>query len=418
MAATIIVAGGGPAGLMAAGQAATTGAEVLLLEKMKQPGRKLKITGKGRCNITNTAEITNFIEHFGRNGKFLRQAFQRFFNKDLTAFFSQIGLKVTTERGGRIFPASGRATDVSNALVKWNNDCGVKILPCQGIDKLLIRSNRISGVVSQGKKFPCDCLILATGGASYPATGSTGDGYRLAESAGHSLIPVRPALVPLKTSENWSRAVAGLELRNINASLYVDGKKRREEFGELFFEKYGLTGPVILTLSGTAVDCMHAGQKVLLSLDLKAALDEKKLEARLLRDIAARGKEHFSVFLRGLLPQELVPVCSLFTGIEEDRMVCTISAKDRRRLRHWLKNFQIEITGSRPMAEAIVTAGGINIREINPRTMESNITKGLYLAGELLDVHADTGGYNLQAAFSTGWLAGISAALSVEDYAP
>jgi len=406
----IIVVGAGAAGIMAAGQAAESGADTLLLEKMKHPGRKLRITGKGRCNITNVGEITQFIEHFGQTGNFLRQAFSRFFNTDLMDFFRELGLEVVTERGGRVFPASGKAPDVLNVLLKWLKHREVKIRNSTPVDELIIQRRKVSGVVCLGREVPCDAVILATGGASYPATGSSGDGYRLGECAGHSIVPVRPALVPLETSGDSAQKMAGLSLKNISVRLIVNGRKRKEAFGEMMFTDFGVTGPVILTLSGEVVDALRDGKKVSLSIDLKPALSEKKLDARLLRDLASRGKEQADSFLRGLLPREMVPVCLTLTEIPRDFQVSQISAKIRGRLRSWLKDFRLEVTGSRQFDEAIITAGGIETREINPRTMESHMTKDLFIAGEVLDIQADTGGYNLQAAFSTGGLAGRSAA--------
>ena len=406
----VIVIGGGPAGLMAAGQAAEAGAETLLLEKMKRTGLKLCITGKGRCNITNIAEISDFISHFGKTGPFLRQAFARFFNTDLMEFLNELGLELVTERGGRVFPASGKAPDVQKVLLQWNKRSKVRIKNSATVDKILIHDKRITGVVSEGREIPCDAVILATGGASYPATGSTGDGYRLCESAGHTVIPIRQALVPLVTSGGAAKRMAELNLRNINVRMLINGRKKREQFGELVFTEFGVTGPTILTLSGEAVDSLRSGAKVTLSIDLKPALDEKKLDARLQRDIASRGREQISSLLRGLLAREMVPVCLDLIGIPADHPVCNISAKERRLLRTWLKDFRLEVVGYRPFAEAIITAGGIDTREIDPRTMESRKIKGLFIAGELLDIQADTGGYNLQAAFSTGWLAGQSAA--------
>ncbi len=406
----IIVIGGGAAGLIAAGQAALSGADTLLLEKMKRPGRKLCITGKGRCNITNIAEVPDFISHFGKTGRFLRQAFSRYFNTDLMDFLEELGVELVTERGGRVFPVSGKATDVVSALSRWVEQCGVQVTHSSSVDELSLCEGRVTGVVSRGKEIPCDAVILATGGASYPATGSTGDGYRLAESAGHRIVPIRPALVPLETAGDLAGRMDGLNLRNIKVRMFVNGKKIKEAFGELVFAEFGVTGPVILTLSGEAVDALQHGHAIELAIDLKPALDEKKLDARLLRDFAARGKEPIHSLLRALLPREMVPICLERTEIPPDRIANSITAKERRRLRTWLKDFRLDVTGHRPFTEAIVTAGGIDTREIDPRTMESRLTEGLFLAGELIDIQADTGGYNLQAAFSTGWLAGCSAA--------
>ncbi|MBC8317824.1 MAG: NAD(P)/FAD-dependent oxidoreductase [Desulfobulbaceae bacterium] len=407
----VIIIGAGPAGLMAAGRSALAGAETLILEKMKQPGRKLGITGKGRCNITNSTDVTDFIAHFGNTGPFLRQAFFRFFNTDLISFLEDLGQELVTERGGRVFPASGKATDIVKALEKWALQCGAQFQFSSPVDTLIIKDGHIGGVVCKGKELSADAVILATGGASYPLTGSTGDGYQLAESTGHRIVPIRPALVPLVTAGNIAGKMKELNLRNIKVRMFVDGKKHKEAFGELTFTAFGLSGPVVLTLSRDAVDALDLGKQVEFSLDLKPALDEKKLDARLIRDISSRGKEEMNSLLRGLMPGEMVPVCLELTQIPHDRKACELSAKERRQLRTWLKDFRLEVTRPRPIAEAIVTAGGIDTREIHPKTMESKLTQGLFIAGELLDIQADTGGYNLQAAFSTGWIAGNAAAL-------
>ncbi len=413
----VIVIGGGAAGLMAAGQAARAGAETLLLEKMPQPGRKIRITGKGRCNITNTSELPEFIRHFGQSGRFLHQAFARFFNLDLIDFFETLGLDLVTERGGRVFPAGGKAPEVLAVLLEWVRKSGVEIRTAAPVEELLIQEGRVTGVVCGNGKIEAAAVILATGGASYPLTGSTGDGYRLAAAAGHRIVPIRPALVPLITAGKIAERLCDLNLRNVKVRMLVDNKKQQEAFGELVFSDFGLSGPVILTLSGSAVDALQKGRKVTISIDLKPALDENKLEARLLRDFASRGKEEFAVFLRGLLPREMVPVCLEQTGIPAERKVHSVSAKERRSLKVWLKDFRLEVIGYRPLTEAIVTAGGVDTAEVDPRTMESRLTGKLFLAGEVLDIQGDTGGYNLQAAFSTGWLAGRAAAGSVAGIA-
>lgn len=406
----VIVIGGGAAGLMAAGEAARTGADTLLLEKMKKPGRKICISGKGRCNITNIADLPDFITHFGKTGNFLRQSFSRFFSPELMDFFTGEGLELVTERGGRVFPASGKAYDVLDVLVKWVEAGGVQVIKSARVTELIVEEGFVIGVICNGKRIESDAVILATGGASYPATGSTGDGYRFAESAGHRIVPIRPALVPLETRGDLTRTLAGLNLRNIEVRMYVNSKKRQQAFGELVFSENGLTGPVILTLSGHAVDTLRKGERVEISIDLKPALDEQKLDARLLRDFTARGKEELQSVLRGLLPREMVPVCLRLTGIDPDIKASQLSSKKRGILRRWLKDFRLGVTGYRPFEEAIITAGGVDTREVDPRTMESKKVRGLFLAGELLDIQGDTGGYNLQAAFSTGWLAGRSAA--------
>lgn len=406
----VIVVGGGAAGLMAAGQAVIAGAETIVLEKMKRPGRKICISGKGRCNLTNIAELPDFIAHFGKSGRFLRQAFARFFSTELIAFFEDQGLPIVKERGGRVFPASGKAPDVLAVLLKWLQKNKAEIRTSCPVESLLIKDGRIRGVKCAGETINGDAVILTTGGASYPATGSTGDGYTLAEQAGHTVVSVRPALVPIETGGISAGKMAGLNLRNINVRLYVDGKRTRQEFGELVFMEYGLSGPVILTLSGEIVDALRCDKKVEIAIDLKPALDDQKLEARLIRDLELRSTEQMQSVLRGLVPREMVSVCLELVGIDPLRTVGQLPAKERKRLRIWLKDFRLQVKGYRGFDEAIVTAGGVDTREVDPRTMESRKVEGLFFAGEVLDIQGDTGGYNLQAAFSTGWLAGRSAA--------
>jgi hypothetical protein len=416
----ILVIGGGAAGMMAAGQAASQGAEVVLLEKMQRPGKKIAISGKGRCNLTNSAELPDFISHFGRNGRFLRQAFQHFFNQDLIDFFQEQGFELATERGGRIFPAQGNAPDVVKIFQEWLKSLSVSLRPDSPVEKLLVKNGKVEGVICNGNSVYGKAVILATGGASYPATGSTGDGYTLAESTGHSIVPIRPGLVPVITQGNLARRLSGLHLRNVGVRLTISApagsktKKKKSKklnaFGELQFMKYGLSGPVILTLSNEIVDGLRADQQVQLILDLKPALDEQKLDARLQRDLQKRHKEPMQSVLRGLIPEKLVPVCLEETGLSPESLAGEIRAAERKGLRFWLKNIPFQINGYRGLREAIITCGGVSLKEVDPRTMASQYCPGLYLAGELLDLQADTGGYNLQAAFSTGWLAGRSAA--------
>jgi predicted Rossmann fold flavoprotein len=412
----VIVIGGGAAGLMAAGQAAAIGAHTLLLEKMDQPGRKLFITGKFRCNLTNTAPIPEFIQHFGLNGRFLRQAFHRFSNEDLVRFFHDLGISTVTERGGRVFPASGRSQDVVQALVKWCGRCGVEIKTYTPVEKLLMNERQIEGVRVPDGEIQGGAVIIATGGASYPGTGSTGDGYRLAEEAGHQIVPIRPALVPLTTRGEVAQELQGLSLRNVSVRVHVDGKQHSQKFGEMLFTHFGVSGPVILTLSRQVVDALEAGKPVSIYIDLKPALEDDKLNARLLRDLDSGGKKQFHSMLKGLLPRKMIPVCLDVTAIPGDKACHQITSEERHRLHKFLKDFRLEVDGHRGFRHAIVTAGGVDLREIDPRTMASRLVKGLYFGGEVLDVDADTGGYNLQAAFSTGWLAGRSAAQQYGDH--
>jgi len=403
-----IVIGGGAAGLMAAGKAAEKGSKVILLEKMNQTGRKIGISGKGRCNLTNSAGLDDFLPRFGRNGRFLRQCFQQFFSQELITFFEDKGLPLVTERGGRVFPESGRALDVVRVLNNWLQTEQVVIKKTTAATAIMVKNGRVSGVVCNGKTLACDNVILATGGKSYPRTGSTGDGYNLAAGLGHSIIPLRPSLVPLICPDPKVHRMAGLELRNVQVRLYLAGKRKGQEFGEVSFTGFGLTGPVILTLSSMIVDALDNKQQVTLSLDLKPALDNKKLNNRLTRDLISRCDEPIDSILRGLLPRQMVPICLEACNVPVDIDTRNFPGKIRKRLVQWLKDFRIEVSGYRSYDEAIITAGGVSLKEINPTTMESKIVKGLFLAGELLDLQADTGGYNLQAAFSTGWVAGAS----------
>lgn len=408
-----IVIGGGAAGLMAAGQAALAGADVRVLEKMKQPGRKIGISGKGRCNLANSADREDSILHFGKNGQFLRQCFNRFHTAELTQFFESQGLGLVTERGGRIFPASGKALDVVKTFKRWLASLKVPVLLSHPVEQLLLQDAGISGVVCNGREQRCDSVILATGGASYPRTGSTGDGYRLAQAVGHTIVPIRPALVPLETRGDTAPRLSGLTLRNVRVRVLINDKRSGEAFGEAFgelvFTEHGVSGPVILTLSGAIVDFLDQGKTVTLTIDMKPALEEPKLDARLVRDFDSRATEPLSSVLRGLLPRELVPICLEQCQLPPTRPAGRTTAEQRHRLRGWLKDIRLEVTGYRSFDEAIITAGGVALNEVDPRSMESRIVGGLYLAGEVLDLQADTGGYNLQAAFSTGWLAGSSA---------
>ena len=407
----VIVIGGGASGLMAAGKAAQSGASVLLLEKMKHPARKLRISGKGRCNLTNTAPMSDFIKHIGKNGRFLRPAFAEFFSKELILFIETLGLKTIEERGGRIFPVCQDAKQVVDALHKWVLDNGVTLLCESEVKQLMIEENAIKGVkLLNQTTYAADSVIIATGGASYPATGSTGDGYRFAKEAGHQIIPIRPMLVPIITKGNIAKRLEGLSLKNVNVNVWVNDKKCAHEFGEMVFTDDGMSGPIILSLSRLFIDDIKLNKKVIFSIDLKPALDDQKLDARILRDINENGKMLFSSLAKLWLPTKLVSVFIDLINIPYNKLANQINAEERKKIRLWLKNFKFEVIGNRSFAEAIITAGGVDVTEINPMTLESKLVKNLYFAGEVMDLDADTGGYNLQIAFSTGWLAGKTAA--------
>ena len=415
----VIVIGGGPAGLMAAGQAAMHGARTTLLEKMERTGEKLNITGKGRCNLTNTDPREEFINHFGKQGRFLRQAFARFFSQDLLDFFADIGVKTHPERGGRIFPDGEDAQEVTQELVQWAIMQGVNIQTKSKVKALIVEDDHIKGVLTQtNRRLSAKAVILATGGASFTHTGSSGDGYQMAAQLGHTVVPIRPALVPLKTKGDICQRMQGLTLRNVKVTIFIDGKAALQDFGEMLFTHFGISGPIILSMSGRIVDALLAGQKVEASIDLKPALDDKQLDARLLRDMDAHGKQHYQSLLKGLLPQKMIPVMTDLSGIPEDKACHQINAQERASLLRLLKDLRLEVSGHLPLEAAMVTAGGVSLKEVDPRSMQSRLVKGLYFAGEVLDLAADTGGYNLQAAFSTGWLAGRCAAQFLQTDEP
>ncbi len=407
----VIVIGAGPAGLMAAGQAAAKGKKVLLLEKMQSPGRKLLLTGKHRCNLTNTAPVQNALTHFNPGGRFLTQLFYRFFADELREFFAQLGVPTVVQRGGRVFPTSEKARDVLEALVTWNRQNGVDLFTESAVLELKIQNEKIHSVITGKQTYSTNAVILATGGKAYPGTGSTGDGYSFARQAGHTIIPPHPALVPLVAAGDIPQKLQGLSLKNISASVWINQKKSTQLFGELMFTHFGLSGPVILALSRQIVASLQRGNQIEIVIDLKPALDHNTLDARLLRDIQALGRKQFSSLLEGLLPKKIIPICCEQTSIPREKKISQLSGAERKHLRAWLKdNFRFLITSHQGFDQAIITAGGVYTSEVYPETMESKLIQGLFFAGEILDVDADTGGYNLQAAFSTGWAAGLAAA--------
>ena len=410
----ITVIGAGPAGMMAAIKAAETSesmggtAEVLLLEKMKKPGRKMMITGKGRCNITNAADVPEIIKNIQGNGRFLFSSMKAFDNRAVIDFFEEQGVATKVERGQRVFPVSDKAQDVVDAMVSRLHELGVKLETDAAVKDILTEEGKVRGVrLKSGAIYKADAVILAVGGASYPGTGSSGDGYAMAEALGHDVVPVRPSLVPLTVEEEWVKDVQGLSLRNVRAELLVDGKAELSLFGEMMFTHYGVTGPVILSMSRAASGYLMEGSHFLeLSLNLKPALSEEKLEARLQRDFEKYQRKELKNGLVDLLPHKLIEPVLDAAYLPSDKPVHQVTVEERRRLVHTLQHLVLTIAGTRPLAEAIVTVGGVSVKEIEPRTMESKLVKGLYLAGEVVDVDAFTGGYNLQAAFSMGAAAG------------
>lgn len=409
----IVVIGGGPAGVMAAGRAAQCEASAVLLEKGPRLGRKLRISGKGRGNITNTADLQGFVEAFSPNGKFLYGAFSRFFRDDLLELLRSQGVETKVERGGRVFPVSDRASDVADALERWMLASGARVKTDARARSLAVRDGRVVGVEVFGGTMNADAVIITTGGASYPKTGSTGDGYLMARDAGHTIIAPKPALSALVCEEDWVRDVQGLSLRNVEATLFLDipGQERprkiASEFGEMLFTHFGVSGPIILTLSRGVRDLVAKG-RVTVSIDLKPALTEEQLHARLVRDF--RQTKHVRNYLRDLLPGSLVDVFIGLAGLDPDKPVNVVTARKRARMVELLKDLRVTVRGMGPLDQAIVTSGGVSIREIDPRTMMSTLVDGLFFAGEVIDIDAETGGFNLQAAFSTGWVAGEAAA--------
>lgn len=410
--ANVLVIGGGAAGLLAGIAAAQSGAQTVILEKMRRPGKKILITGKGRCNITNNCDLQEIIKNIPGNGRFLNSALRRFTNQDIVQLLEDNGLPTKVERGGRVFPVSDKAADVVDTLVKIYKNYGGKLLTDCKVKSITAEFGKITGAVTaDGQKFTADAVILAAGGSSYPGTGSDGSGVKLAKALGHTIVPLAPSLVPLESDSPYIGGLQGLSLRNIEGTVYADGKKTGSEFGEMLFTHFGVSGPIILSLSKCVAEAFAKGaQEVELAIDLKPALDKDKLDARLQRDFTQYSRKQMPNGMKDLLPQRLIAPVLDQAFIDEEKFVNQLSRAERRRLLDVLKAFTVPITGTRPIAEAIVTAGGVSLKEIDPKTMESKLIKGLFLAGEVMDIDGYTGGYNLQAAFSTGYAAGTFAA--------
>ena len=414
----VIVIGAGAAGLIAAGRAAELGADVILLEKMREAGKKILVSGQERCNITNTAPLEKFLTHYGRNGRFLRNAFHRFFRDELLALLGRYGIATQDERGGRIFPASGQASEVRDALLRYATSHRAEIRYHTEVQRLLIEAGVVIGVeLLNGDRIPAHAVILATGGASWPATGSTGDGYRIAQEAGHSIVPLRPALVPLTVAErSLAKTLQGVSLRNVACTFYAQKGDRPVKpvripypmppTGEMLFTHFGVSGPLILTASLAAVDALRSGAAVTLAIDLNPGMTEQEVHVRLQREFEEHAHRQLANLLKGWVPATLADALAGLSGIAADRHVHTIRAEERARLVALLKDFRWEITGSLPLASGMVTAGGVALKEVHPVSFESRLVRGLHIVGETLDIAADTGGFNLQAAFSTGYLAG------------
>ena len=403
----ITVVGGGAAGMMAAIRAAELGARVTLLEPNERLGKKLNITGKGRCNVTNNAGLEELLANVPKNGKFLYSVFSRFDGRDAMVFFEKLGVPLKTERGDRVFPVSDSAFDISAALERRLKALHVSVVRDRAVS-LDIADGAVTGVTGEKGTYPADAVILATGGVSYPATGSTGEGHRMAAEAGHTVTPLQGSLVPLKEQGNDCARMQGLSLRNVSLTVFENEKKIYTDFGEMLFTHFGVSGPLVL--SASAHMRRFDKKKYRLEIDLKPALDEPTLDKRLLSDFEKHANSDFCNALDDLLPQKLIPVVVERSGIESRRKVHDITREQRRDLLRVLKHFSVEIAGLRPVTDAIVTSGGVKVGEIDPKTMESKRVKGLYFAGELIDVDAYTGGFNLQIAWATGRTAGEAAA--------
>ncbi len=408
----IFVIGGGASGIISAVRAAENGSKVILFEKMPQIGRKLRITGKGRCNLTNAADIAEIVKNIPGNGKFLFSALKNFSSADTVNFFENLGVKTKIERGGRIFPQSDDATEVIDALLRRLAILGVEVKTNSPVKEILAENKKIVGVLVGEKIFKCDALILATGGLSYPATGSTGDGFKFARRLGHKITEILPSLVPLETEEDFVRDLQGLSLKNVRVKLLSDGKRVAEEFGEMLFTHFGVSGPIILTLSRQAAKLLNDGRFVELEINLKPALTPEKLDARLLRDFEKFRGKILKNSLVELLPSKLIPIILDLAYLSEEKRVDSVTAVERRRLIEILRGLPLTITKTRPIDEAIVTSGGISTKEIDPRTMHSKIVENLFIVGEVADIDGFTGGFNLQAAWAMGNLAGTAASLT------
>ena len=405
----VVVIGGGAAGLMAAVIAGREGAKVTLLEKMNYVGKKMGITGKGRCNITNACDMSDFIKNTPGNGKFLYGAYERFTNEDLLQLLHDAGLETKVERGGRVFPASDSALDVRNTFMKLMKHYGVDVHLEEPVKKLLVDDGVVTGVVTDKEIYHADAVVIATGGKSYPATGSTGDGYMLAAQVGHKITDIRPSLVPIVTEESWVKDLMGLSLRNVELSVVAKNKVQAKMFGEMMFTHFGITGPIVLSLSHTVGKLMRKKNIGTIGLDinLKPALSSETLDKRLQKDFDLYSKKQLINGMKDLLPSRLIPLIIELAGIDPQKPINQISKEERQQIGYMLQHMPLTVKGLRPVEEAIVTAGGISLKEFNPKTMESKLVKGLYGAGEVLDIDAFTGGYNLQAAFSTGYVAAM-----------
>lgn len=408
----LVVIGGGASGLMLAATAASRGLSVTVLDSNQKPGRKLRITGKGRCNLTNDCDVNTVMANVPRDGRFLYSALNRFSPSDAMRWFEERGLPLKTERGNRVFPVSDNANDVADLLIRECRRYGVQFLRTRAV-AILSEDGRVSGVKTEEDTLSCRAAAVCTGGLSYPLTGSTGDGYRFARSFGHTLTPTQASLVPLVSDDPWCADMQGFALKNVSLSAYEDDRMIYRELGEMLFTHFGVSGPLVLSASAHMRD--FDKRRYRLSIDLKPGLDEKKLDARILRDFEKYANRAYKNALDDLAGKSMIPVLIRLSGIPEETKVHDITKEQRMRLLRLFKDFPVSVIGKRPIDEAIITAGGVNVKEIDPRSMQSKLMKGLYFAGEVLDLDAYTGGFNLQIAWSTAHMAGISVLKEEEE---
>ncbi|MCX7695534.1 MAG: NAD(P)/FAD-dependent oxidoreductase [Caloramator sp.] len=403
----VVVVGGGAAGMMAAIKAAQRGNKVILIEKNEKLGKKIYITGKGRCNVTSNKDIEEIIQNIHGNGEFMYSSLYTFTNYDLMEMIESKGVKLKVERGDRVFPQSDKSSDIIKCFEEYLRENNVEILLKTKVTDIIAKDNKIYGVeINNNEIIKCDSVILATGGKSYPGTGSTGDGYVFAKKLGHTIVDIRPSLVPLVCKEDWIKDLMGLSLKNVSIKVKHKGKTIYEDFGEMLFTHFGVSGPIILSASRKISDILP--NEVEIYIDLKPALSFDELDKRILKDFQKYINKQFKNALDDLLPQKLIPVVVSLSGIPNDKVVNSITKKERSQLVNLLKSFKVTVIGTRPIEEAIITRGGVSVKEVDPATMESKIVKGLFIVGELLDVDAMTGGFNLQIAFSTGYCAGMN----------